>query len=457
MNETITQLNERLGALNHKLSSLNNERASVRTSLSALNDKDQLTDEDRTKLTNLNTQIDAINDKKTRFENEKKIVKDELAEAQKDAKNGVNNDIPAHFNGNYNAGGNTAPSNEEKEIGKYSLVKAIREAGQNSLTGFEKEMAEEAAKNARDNGLSLEGNLAIPKAVLDHNFNNALSVDGGSGGDKGGDLVQTNKGSLIDALRAKLPFVELGATMLTGLQGNLSIPRVSSQGSDPAVKSEVAAADEVDPSFDSIELTPNRLPAFTEYSRKLLLQSSTSVEQFVRNNLAFKLGKAMHSSIMTSLLANGGVNSVAMGTDGAALSWAKVVEGETAVKAADAGEEENAMAYLTNSKVTGSAKTIEKASNTARFLLENGQLNGYNVAESSLVPSNLTKGGGTNLSAMIFANWPYLYIAMWGGIDLLVNPYSLDKEGKIRINIWTHFDHGIRHDEAFSVYKDIIA
>ena len=40
------------------------------------------------------------------------------------------------------------------------------------------------------------------------------------------------------------------------------------------------------------------------------------------------------------------------------------------------------------------------------------------------MPSNLTKGTGTNLSAIIYGNWADLIIGYWSAFDLLVNPYA---------------------------------
>lgn len=166
------------------------------------------------------------------------------------------------------------------------------------------------------------------------------------------------------------------------------------------------------------------------------------------------------------ILGTSGIGAVAMGVAGAAITWAKLVELETKINTANANM--GSLNYLTNSKVVGGLKTIERSVGTARFLLENGQSNGYPVIATNHVPSNLTKvhvGGGAagadltieNLSAMIFGNFEDLYIGQWGGLDVVVDPYSLKKTGQIETTINAFHDVLVRRPASFAAIKDIIA
>jgi hypothetical protein len=102
-------------------------------------------------------------------------------------------------------------------------------------------------------------------------------------------------------------------------------------------------------------------------------------------------------------------------------------------------------------------KTTERATNTARFLIENGVANGYRVEMSNLVPSNLTKGTGTGLSAAIFGNWEDLFVGQWGGLDIVVDPYSLAEYGDIRLVLNAYNDVLVAEPASFAAIKDIIA
>ena len=212
-------------------------------------------------------------------------------------------------------------------------------------------------------------------------------------------------------------------------------------------------------------MSPKTVGAYTEISRLLLQQSSISMEAFVQNELAMRLALAIDfaglfgtgsSNQPLGLFNYSGTGAVVGGTNGAALDWGKVVDFETEAGTANALVQN--MCYLTNANVRGSLKQTEKASGTAQFIMsEMGTLNGYPTVVSNQVSNNLTKGTGTGLSAMAFGNFADLIIGMWGGLDLQVNPYSLDTKGAVRVTAFQDVDINLRHPESFSVMKDIIA
>ena len=148
--------------------------------------------------------------------------------------------------------------------------------------------------------------------------------------------------------------------------------------------------------------------------------------------------------------------SVAGGPDGAAPTWAHIVELESDVAVANALVDN--MAYLTNAKVRGKLKTTSKVSGQNGFIWENGDtpLNGYRAAVTNAVPSNLTKGSGTNLSAIIFGNFRDLVIGMWGGLDLMVDPYSGSTAGTVRVVALQDVDVALRNTVSFATMVDAL-
>jgi HK97 family phage major capsid protein len=456
-----------LAELKEDLGSLNQERASKVDELEALNAKEDFTDEDQKKFENLTEEIENIDKKRKRL----KTTIEQREKQEGIESRGVSNSggVPGGF-----PVGDTGPTGEQQELGQFRLVKAFREAAdQNSqLTGLEREVNQQAVEDARNRGQNLEGNLHIPQSVLfaPSAYNvpmngrqmsrvvNDLTVDGGTGGDQGGLTVDTELRSLIDILRAKLPFTgedSLGATFFTDLNGDIEFPRAEEDSNDPGTKTETGSADEQSPTFGNLNLSPTRLPTFTEVTRKLLMQSSVSIEMWVRNYRMYKLAQKMSIDIITHIRNNASNNVVMGDPDGAVATWPKVVEFETLISN-DNADEPN-MGWLTNAKVRGSWKTIPKESGQATYLWEDDEVNSYMAMVSSLVPDDLDKGATTgSLSSAIFGNWASLYLAQWGGFDFLINPFSRDDEGIIKINAWTFFDQGLRHSEAFAVSDDIM-
>jgi HK97 family phage major capsid protein len=141
----------------------------------------------------------------------------------------------------------------------------------------------------------------------------------------------------------------------------------------------------------------------------------------------------------TGIINQSGVGSVT----GASLDWDAVVEFETDVAAANA--DIGSMYYLTRPAIRGIMKTREKASNTAQFLMDGGQVNGYPVAISNQCPAQ----------TMIFGVFSQLLVGMWSGLDVLIDPYTSAADGGLYIWTYQDVDIAVRHAAAFSVADDI--
>jgi HK97 family phage major capsid protein len=289
----------------------------------------------------------------------------------------------------------------------------------------------------------------------------------------GGHTVQTDllSGDFISLLRNRTMVRKMGARFLTGLDGQVAIPRQTG-GATGYWVAENSNLTESQQAFDQVTMTPKTFGAFTDMSRRLLLQSSLDVEALVRDDIQTVLGLGIDLGALygtgaagqpTGLALQAGINVVALGANGAVPTWANVVDMETqvAIRNADVGN----MGYLTNAKVRGKLKTVEKAAaSAAQFVWgesfdANGMnmVNGYRAGVSSQVPSNLVKGAsGAVCSGMFFGNWSDLIIGQWSGIDLLVDPFTGGLAGTVRVIAFIDVDVGCRHGESFSYVADAL-
>jgi HK97 family phage major capsid protein len=349
-----------------------------------------------------------------------------------------------------------------KETQRYSIIRALnvlanpgdaraREAGK-----FELECSIAAAQRSNK---TAQG-LMVPFEVLQRDLTVGTAADGGN-------LVATNllTGSFIDLLRNAMVINTLGTKMLTGLVGNIAIPKQSGAGTAYWV-AESGAPTESKQAIAQVAMSPKTVGAFTDISRKLLLQSSIDVEQFVQADLATVLGLAIQSVAIagggsnepSGILDTAGIGDVAGGTNGLAPTWLNMIalESDVSVANADVGT----MAYLTNAKVRGVLKGTQKfASTNGAPVWSDGNtpLNGYRAAVSNAVPSNLDKGTSTGVcSAIIFGNFADLIIGMWGGLDLTVDPYSQSTSGTVRVVALQDVDVAVRHAESFSAMLDAL-
>lgn len=350
---------------------------------------------------------------------------------------------------------------DKRDIAKYSIMRAIRaltDPSARSEAGFEIECSKAVEKQL---GRHSRG-LFIPAEVLLNKRD--MTVGSASAG---GNTVATNvlAGSFIDILRNRSEVLNMGATTLTGLVGNVAIPRKTGSSNAYWV-SEGGSATESALAFDQVTMSPKSITGYVDISRKLMLQSSLDIEGLVRADLATQLATAIDLAAINGsgtnpeprgILNTNGIGSVVGGTNGAAPTWDHIVDLESAVAIANA--DIGSLGFMTNAKVRGKLLKTEKSTATGQYVWADGAnpLRGYRAAVSNQVPSNLTKGTASEVcSAIIFGNFADLLIGLWGGLDMMVDPYTLGKEGATRVIAFQDIDIAIRHPESFAVMKDVL-
>lgn len=345
----------------------------------------------------------------------------------------------------------------EKDAGRYSLVRAIEAQASGN---WQKAGLERAASQAVAERLGREARgFFLPMDIQQRDLTVGTSTAGGN-------LVGTDflGGSFIEILRNRMVVNTLGASVLSGLRGNVAIPRQSGAATAYWV-SENSPFTESNHTFAQVTMNPKFVGTFTDMSRRLVVQSDPSVEALVRSDLATVLAIAVDAAAFHGTGTNGqplgiinqsGIGSVAIGTNGGAPTWASVVNlmREVEIDNALAGS----IAYVTNPKVKAKLMTTPKQSSgvEGNFILSNpAELNGYRFEATNQISSTLTKGSSSGVcSAMFFGNFSELLVGYWGGLDVLVDPYTGGAAGTLRVRTLMDCDIAVRHAESFSVVSD---
>ena len=129
------------------------------------------------------------------------------------------------------------------------------------------------------------------------------------------------------------------------------------------------------------------------------------------------------------------------------------------VEASNAILNEGSLRFLGNPKLTSKLRRVLKSSadTSSNFILENdNSILGYSYLSSTLVPSDLSQGSGSNLSAMIFGDFSQLMLGFYSGVDVIVDPYTGSAAGTTRLAFFQDLDVALRHGESFSCKKDLI-
>jgi len=340
---------------------------------------------------------------------------------------------------------------DKKEIRRYSLMKAINALSNPTDVRAQREAAFEfecSRAAAETYGVTAQG-LMIPVDVL-RNWN--LSKRTLNSADEAALFTDDFRGGdFIDVLRNASSVMQAGARMLSGLSGDVKIPKKLTAASSAWISTEGGNAAESEMTVGSVSMVPRTLGAFTDVTRQLLIQSSLDVEALMRDDLATAIALAIDKAALEGTGLNGqplgilntvGVNYVAAFA-AAIPTFAEVVGLETAL-----GEDNALMgnlAYILPAGMYGGLKTKEKANNTAQFVVEpGGTMNGYRA----IVSNQATAGN------LYFGNFSDLLVGFFGGLDLTVDPYTNSRSGTVRIVALQSCDVAVRHAVSFAYGND---
>ncbi|MEG3437692.1 phage major capsid protein [Pannus brasiliensis CCIBt3594] len=276
----------------------------------------------------------------------------------------------------------------------------------------------------------------------------------------------------IDLLRNQAKVMMLGATLLTGLEGPVNIPRQASAGQAFWLGEEAS----ITPSrlgFNQVGLRYKTVGARQSYTRDLMYQSSLDIEMLIRMDLAMILALAIDKAALWGTGMNNeprgiantaGVNSIDLGTNGGELTWFDVVNAIKLVKKNNAAI--GAISWLGNAEVEAKLMTTPKQADgvEGNFILsEPGmmaypRLCGYRFETSEQIPSDLEKGTGINLSGLVAGVFSQVVIGQWGVLEIEANPYSGEvwPKGAFDVRAMQSADVTLRHEESFTVFTDIV-
>lgn len=269
----------------------------------------------------------------------------------------------------------------------------------------------------------------------------------------GSSLIKTDlmTSSFIELLRNKSVILKL-ARILTGLVGPIDIPRQSGSTRGYWLGEDEEATGS-NPTFDEVSLDLKTVSANAYITRKMRKQSSLDIESFVRLDLAISVALALDSSAFygsgsnnkqpTGLKNLTGLNAVTF--TGVNPTFAELVQMETEISADNA--DVDSMAYIFNARTRGHLKTAQKfPDNTdgGGTIWEPGKtVNGY----STDVTNQIENGD------IFFGNFGDFILGMWGGLEILVDPYTNSKKGGTVITTFQDVDMAARHAASFCYGK----
>lgn len=331
-----------------------------------------------------------------------------------------------------------------KEQKRFSVFKAIRAISDKTWKGaeFEHECHTEILKRT---GLSeaVHGGFYMPADIQRRDLTVGTPTAGGN-------LVATNldAANFIDLLRARSRVAALGATMLPGLVGNLSIPKLTGAATAYWLTNEATAITESQQTIGQLALTPKTVGAYTELSRQLMLQSTPAAEALVMGDLAKVLALAIDLAAFEGSGSSGqptGISQTANigSVTGGSLDLADIIEFQTDLAGSNALAD--GCAYVTTPAVAGLLKGRARiASTDSKTIWEGSILDGTVDGFRATSTTQLTA------ASMIFGDFSQVVIGEWGMLEIALNPYAAFATAITGIRAIQSVDVGIRQAAAFS-------
>lgn len=320
---------------------------------------------------------------------------------------------------------NKSKRNMRKE--KFSLFRSIRSIVDNKpFDAVDAAVIEKGKEEARNAGVSAQGQIVLPEK------RGTITVTA-----EGGDIVETEIYDLLMPLRAKSVLAEAGAKFYTGLQGDVQVPVMGK--SNVFFEGEVADAEDGAPEFSSVKLSPKRITAYVDISRKTLIQATPDVENAVITDLGNALAEKVESTVFGSV--SGSTTQFAgifseIPVSGTVATFADLVNKEADVEDANVGGEK---VYVLSNKAKAGLRAMAKSAKSTELVYEKGEVDGTKAYNTSNV-------GGKNF---VYGNFNDLAIGTWN-TSILVDPYTQATKSTVRIIAETWVDAKILRKESFA-------
>lgn len=276
----------------------------------------------------------------------------------------------------------------------------------------------------------------------------------------GGYTVPTPLASwFIDRLRMQSVAIQAGARTIPMDSETLKIARLET---DPTIgwRAENADLAEGDPTFGAVTLTAKSLAGIVKFSRELLMDTANAgamIEQALASTMALEIDRAAIWGSGTSPEPEGvanvtGINTVSMGTNGAAISsYDKMLD---ALYELALDNVPNVTAAIMHPRTATAVAKLKDGDGNP--LTVPAPLTRFPVLQTTAAPIDETQGTATNASSIVFGNFAELFIGMRESINIQVLDQRYAEKGQIALAVHARMDAQLAHPASFCALQGVI-
>ena len=230
----------------------------------------------------------------------------------------------------------------------------------------------------------------------------------------------------------------LGITFYTGLNGQLVLPRMSQQNAE--FIAEGTCDGDASLNFGDVTLAPRRVTAYQTVSREFLAQTNPEIYNTLLQELINGLWGAVAYDVFDTLESDGATRITATGTT---ATYQDILNLEASIGDWNLSN----MAYVTTPSGKAFFKGLDVGSDGIKYAWDNSEMNGYSAYGVN----------AANANKVYFGDWSKEVVGQWGGIEIIVDPYSYATCGKIRLTVLGLFDTALANPPAFAILDASLA
>ena len=333
---------------------------------------------------------------------------------------------------------------------KYSFFKHVRGVLGGNLDGIEAEVQQEATTEARGVGKSISG-IGIPSSMMEKRADVTSNIAG------------TSVEAYVGALREESVYDRAGCTILTGLMSDARIPVTGAQTVAWAASENASAADG-GTVFTSVTLSPSRITSYVNVSKELLAQNGGSAESAVMSDLGKATAQALDAAIFSTASVTNAPTSLGATTNVNTFTEATFTSGSSVMSDLIEAESVNAVAQgmqgtlayvcspelLAQLKISAQVASVTPAMSGMNYNQQ--MINGYPIHFTNGCTSSAGVSGDG-----YFGAWNNLYVGFFGGIDIIVDPYTNAGDAQIRLVLNNLVDFQVAQPAAFTTFTSLTA
>ena len=254
-------------------------------------------------------------------------------------------------------------------------------------------------------------------------------------------LVTLTLGDIIGPLEKGMILDKVGCHIQTGLDGDWLYPVI--EAVEASVAGEAVSISDSDIDINSVQPTPRRVAISVPVTKQAVVMTNDRLRAVVIEQLRLAILRTLNKWMFQNTAIASGVKGLFVEPTTtmscAAFTYADICALVGAVDGTGINPSNTAAFVMRNA--TKAALKATPRGNGDRMIIENDSIDGVPVYVTEYAPEDSVE----------FGYFSYALVGQFGDADLVVDPFSLAKSGKVQFTLNTYWDIKAARKQAFGI------